>query len=68
MHRLTVACAALTLAALGSASIAAKSRDEKTQRVDALFERWERSDSPTSKTVDSIWNTAGLQRLHCGRR
>jgi CubicO group peptidase (beta-lactamase class C family) len=46
MHRLTAACTALALAALGGALIAADSRDEKAQRVDALFERWDRSDSP----------------------
>jgi CubicO group peptidase (beta-lactamase class C family) len=46
MHRLTAVCTALALAALGVALIAADSRDEKTQRVDALFGRWDRSDSP----------------------
>ena len=46
MHRLTTKCAALILAALGSVLIAADSGDEKTRRVDALFERWDRKDSP----------------------
>ncbi len=46
MHRLTTNRAALVLAALGSVLIAADSGDEKTRRVDALFERWDRSDSP----------------------
>jgi CubicO group peptidase (beta-lactamase class C family) len=46
MHRLSTNCAALVLAALGSALIAADSGDEKTRRVDALFERWDRKDSP----------------------
>ncbi len=46
MNRLTTACSALVLAALGSVSIAADSGDEKTRRVDALFKHWDRSDSP----------------------
>ncbi len=46
MHRLTTNRAALVLAALGSVLIAADSGDERTRRVDALFERWDRSDSP----------------------
>ena len=46
MHRLTTNRAALVLAALGSVLIAADSGDEKTRSVDALFERWDRSDSP----------------------
>ena len=46
MHRLTAACTVLALAASGSVLVAADSRDEKTKRIDALFERWDRSDSP----------------------
>jgi CubicO group peptidase (beta-lactamase class C family) len=46
MHRLTANCAALILAALASVLIAAGSGDQKTRRVDALFERWDRKDSP----------------------
>ncbi len=46
MHRLTTACTALVLAALGGALIAAGSGDQKARRVDALFERWDRTDSP----------------------
>ena len=46
MHRLTAKCAALILAASGCVSIAADSGDEKTRGVDALFERWDQSDSP----------------------
>ena len=46
MPRLTTARTALILAALGSALIAADSGDEKARRVDALFERWDRKDSP----------------------
>ena len=46
MNRLTMKCAALILAILGSVLIAADSGNEQTRRVDALFERWNRSDSP----------------------
>ena len=46
MHRVTTACTAMVLAALGSVLIAADSSDEKARRVDALFEHWDRSDSP----------------------
>jgi CubicO group peptidase (beta-lactamase class C family) len=46
MHRLTTACTALVLAALGGVLIAADSGDPEARRVDALFERWDRKDSP----------------------
>jgi CubicO group peptidase (beta-lactamase class C family) len=46
MHRFTPVCTALALAALASVLIAADTGDEKTRRVDALFERWDRNDSP----------------------
>jgi len=46
MHGLSKARTALALAAAAGALIAADSDDEKTRQVDALFERWDRSDSP----------------------
>ena len=46
MHWLATARTALALAATGCVLLAADSGDEKTRRVDALFERWDRSDSP----------------------
>jgi len=46
MHWLATARTALALAALSSVVLAADSGDEKTRRVDALFEHWDRSDSP----------------------
>jgi CubicO group peptidase (beta-lactamase class C family) len=46
MHKRAAACTALALVTWGSASIAADSRTADLQRVDALFERWDRSDSP----------------------
>jgi len=46
MHRLAVNRCALAFAAALYLSIAAESGAEKTAAVDALFERWDRSDSP----------------------
>jgi CubicO group peptidase (beta-lactamase class C family) len=46
MHWIATARTALALAVAGGVLIAADTGDEKTHRVDALFERWDRSDSP----------------------
>lgn len=46
MHRLATARTALALTVAGSVLIAADAGDEKARRVDALFEHWDRSDSP----------------------
>jgi CubicO group peptidase (beta-lactamase class C family) len=46
MHWIATASTAVALGAMGSVSLAADSGDEKTRRVDALFEHWDRRDSP----------------------
>ncbi len=46
MELLAKACAALALAGLGCASLSADSGVDRARRVDALFERWDRRDSP----------------------
>ncbi|MBW2693293.1 MAG: serine hydrolase [Deltaproteobacteria bacterium] len=46
MHRLATHCHTLALAAVVGLLIAADSGDEKARGVDALFERWDQSDSP----------------------